>query len=91
MPALFSGDSLLPAPPARCSCSLAMPAKLQGLIESNDIAEEACIYAFPMIAAYEALYEFNVDKASSQYKVPFGSKAAVCEADLRVSCYVSPT
>jgi hypothetical protein len=51
--------------------SNASKAESPGLIESNDIAEEAYIYAFPMIAAYKAMYEFNVDKASSQYKGPF--------------------
>ena len=42
-----------------------------GLFDTNDIAEEAYIYAFPMVAAYKATYEFNVDKTSSQYKGPF--------------------
>jgi hypothetical protein len=32
------------------------------------IAEEAYIYGFPMIAAYKAMYEFNVDTSSSQYQ-----------------------
>jgi hypothetical protein len=39
--------------------------------EAYEIAKEAYIYAFPMIAAYKAMYEFNVDKKSSQYKGPF--------------------
>jgi hypothetical protein len=39
------------------------------------IAEEAYIYAFPMIAGYKALYQFNVDKTSSQYKGPFNTIA----------------
>ena len=42
-----------------------------GIAETKAIAEEAYIYGFPMIAAYKAMYEFNVDKASSQYKGPF--------------------
>jgi len=40
-------------------------------LSERDIAEEAYVYAFPMIAAYKAMYEFNVDKGSSQYKGPF--------------------
>ncbi len=32
--------------------------------ETKAIAEQAYIYAFPMIAAYKAMYEFNVDKSS---------------------------
>jgi hypothetical protein len=42
-----------------------------GLFDTNDIAEEGYVYAFPMIAAYKAMYEFNVDGTSSQYKGPF--------------------
>jgi hypothetical protein len=39
--------------------------------QTRAIAEEAYIYGFPMIAAYKAMYEFNVNKSSSQYKGPF--------------------
>ena len=42
-----------------------------GIAETKAIAEQAYIYGFPMIAAYKAMYEFNVDKASSQFKVGF--------------------
>ena len=42
-----------------------------GLFETKDIAESAYIYGFPMIANYKALYQFNVDKSSGQYKAPF--------------------
>lgn len=42
-----------------------------GIAETKAIAEEAYIYGFPMIAAYKAMYEFNVDKSSSQYKSGF--------------------
>lgn len=42
-----------------------------GIRETRDIAEQAYIYGFPMIAAYKAMYMFNVDKTSSQYKGPF--------------------
>jgi len=41
------------------------------IAETKALAEEAYVYAFPMIAAYKALYQFNVDKSSSQYKGPF--------------------
>jgi len=44
-----------------------------GFSETRAIAEEAYVYAFPMIAAYKALYQFNVDKTSSQYKSPFNT------------------
>jgi hypothetical protein len=41
------------------------------LEQTKIIAEQAYIYGFPMIAAYKAMYEFNVDKASPQFKVGF--------------------
>jgi hypothetical protein len=39
--------------------------------EMERIAEEAFIYAFPMMGAYKTMYEFNIDRTSSQYKGPF--------------------
>ncbi len=42
-----------------------------GIEEVKSIMEEAYIYGFPMIAAYKAMYQFNVDKSSSQYKAGF--------------------
>src|SRR3974377_2442219 len=42
----------------------------EGLIHKDDY-QQAYIYAFPMIANYKAIYEFNIDKSSSQYKGPF--------------------
>jgi hypothetical protein len=48
------------APPARCA----------DLIDTYEIAEEAYTYAFPMIGSYKAMYQFFIDKASSQYKGP---------------------
>ena len=40
-------------------------------VSNEDTYEETYIYGFPMIAAYKAMYQFNVDKANSQYKAPF--------------------
>jgi len=44
-----------------------------GVLQTRAVAEEAYIYGFPMIAAYKALYQFNVDKTNSQYKGPFNT------------------
>jgi hypothetical protein len=41
------------------------------IADTKAIAEEAYIYAFPMLAAYKAMYEFNIDKTSGQYKTAF--------------------
>jgi hypothetical protein len=32
---------------------------------------EAYVYGFPMILVYQAMYQFNVDETSPQYKAPF--------------------
>src|SRR5271156_620885 len=49
---------------------LATVARGADVIDTYEIAEDAYIYAFPMIASYKAMYQFFVDKASSQYKGP---------------------
>src|ERR1700722_1099458 len=45
-------------------------ARCADLIDTYEIAEEAYTYAFPMIASYKAMYQFFIDKTSSQYKGP---------------------
>src|SRR5262245_4334490 len=69
---LFTGcgkkdDAISNAEKADKKAGIAAP----GIAETKAIAEEAYIYGFPMIAAYKAMYEFNVDKSSPQYKAPF--------------------
>jgi hypothetical protein len=39
--------------------------------EPKQIAEDASIYAFPMVMNYGTYYEYFIDKSSSQYKAPF--------------------
>jgi hypothetical protein len=57
---------------AACGRDASAPtASAPGVVETGKIAEEAYIYGFPMIAAYKAMWEFNVDKSNSQYKGPF--------------------
>ena len=43
-----------------------------GAIHKEDY-QKAYIYAFPMIANYKAMYEFNIDKTNPQYKGPFNT------------------
>ena len=43
--------------------------------QRKEITEQAYVYAFPMIAAYKAMVEFNVDAKSPQYKAPFNTIA----------------
>jgi hypothetical protein len=49
---------------------LAADAKLTPA-ELEQIAEEAYIYAFPMVMNYGTMYEFCIDKDSAEYKAPF--------------------
>ena len=44
----------------------------EGVIHKDDY-QKAYIYAYPMIANYKAMYEFNIDKTNSQYKGPFNT------------------
>lgn len=39
--------------------------------EAKSIAEEAAIYGLPMVMNYSVMYQFAIDKNSSQYKAPF--------------------
>jgi hypothetical protein len=40
-------------------------------VSHKDDYQQAYIYGFPMIAAYKAMYQFNVDKTNSQYRGAF--------------------
>jgi hypothetical protein len=52
--------------------SLLTPAMIaQEPNEARDIAEEAYIYAFPMLANYKTMFQFAVDRSSPQFKAPF--------------------
>jgi len=51
--------------------------------EVEQIAEEAYVYAFPMIVGYKALYGYNVDRSSGQFKAPLNQIAS----DARVFTY----
>jgi hypothetical protein len=42
-------------------------------VSHKDDYQQAYIYGFPMIAAYKAMYQFNIDKTNSQYKGPFNT------------------
>jgi len=55
---------------AMVSCSK-QEGPVREAVSHKDDYEQAYIYGFPMIAAYKAMYEFNVDKSNSQYKAPF--------------------
>ncbi len=42
-------------------------------VSHKDDFKQAYIYGFPMIAAYKAMHEFNIDKSSPEYKGPFNT------------------
>ena len=52
------------------SSNEALPARA-GLFESKEIAQEAYVYGFPLIANYKAMFEFTIDTVSPQFKAHF--------------------
>lgn len=52
----------------------AAPAKADdwpSILEAKNIAEEGFIYGLPIVMNYSVMYEYAVDKDSSQFKAPF--------------------
>ena len=66
--------AILMATLATLSCT---NAPVQQVVSHKDDYQQAYVYGFPMIAAYKALYQFNVDKTNSQYKGPFNQVLSV--------------
>jgi hypothetical protein len=62
---------LLPTTFATLSCNRKNAAE-EGITHKDDY-QLAYTYAFPMIANYKAMYEYFVNKSSSQYKGPFNT------------------
>lgn len=48
--------------------SVATPARAEG---EKQIAEEAYVYAFPMLMNYGTLHAFSIDRSSKEFKAPF--------------------
>jgi hypothetical protein len=44
----------------------------EGILHKDDY-QKAYIYAYPMIANYQRMYEYNIDKNSPQFKGPFNT------------------
>jgi hypothetical protein len=65
------GGLLMPATLATVSCDRKNPAE-EGFTHKDDY-RVAYPYAYPMIAAYKAMYQFNIDQSNSQYKGPFNT------------------
>jgi hypothetical protein len=60
------------------SLSLSCHRADEGIGHKNDY-QQAYVYAFPMIAAYKAMYQFNIDKSNSQYKGPFNTVVSMAQ------------
>jgi hypothetical protein len=41
--------------------------------QTKQIAQQGFVYGLPLVMAYAVVYQFNVDKGSSQYKAPFNT------------------
>ena len=57
--------------------------------EFREIAKEAYLYAFPMLVAYQVLYQYNVDRNSGAYRAPFNELASVARVYTPVDTAVS--
>ncbi len=42
-----------------------------GFFKAKDVAEEGFIYGLPIVMNYAVMYEYAIDRTSSQYKAPF--------------------
>jgi hypothetical protein len=42
-----------------------------GFFAAKDVAEEGFIYGLPIVMNYAVMYEYAIDRSSSQYKAPF--------------------
>jgi hypothetical protein len=54
-------------------CSSEKTGPVREAVSHKDMYKQAYIYGFPLIAAYKAMYEFNINKSNSQYKGPFNT------------------
>jgi hypothetical protein len=42
-----------------------------GFLKAKDIAEQGFIFGLPIVMNYGIMYEFAIDRGSSQFKAPF--------------------
>ena len=57
---------------ARAAPALAQTnAERPGFFKAKDIAEQGFIYGLPIVMNYGIMYEFAIDRSSSQFKAPF--------------------
>lgn len=55
--------------------SLARAETKPGFLAAKDIAEAGYVFGLPLVMNYGTMYEFTVDKSSTQYKGPFNTVA----------------
>jgi hypothetical protein len=67
---IIAAGAILLATFATVSCNK-QEGPVREAVSHKDDYQQAYVYGFPMIAAYKAMYQFNVDKTNSQYKTPF--------------------
>jgi hypothetical protein len=58
-----------------CAVAMLLAALPVAAQDERQIAQEAYVYAFPMLMHYGTMYEFSIDRGSSQYKAPFNQIA----------------
>ena len=71
--------------------SAVMAQSYPGIVEAKDIAEEGFIYGLPIVMNYGIMYEYAVDRTSSQFKAPFNQiKNETHVATYKDTAVVSP-
>lgn len=88
-------DLLHTAGLAALAAGLPLPALAQadrpGILGAKDIAETALIYGLPIVMNYAVMYEFAIDRTSSQFKAPFNQiKNEIRVATYRDTAVVTP-
>jgi len=68
---LLRSSAAIAAGAALAKPSLLMAQSYPGLIEAKDIAEAGFIYGLPIVMNYGIMYEYAVDRDSTQFKAPF--------------------
>ena len=68
---LLRSTAAIAAGAAMARPSLLMAQSYPGIIEAKDIAEAGFIYGLPIVMNYGIMYEYAVDRSSTQFKAPF--------------------
>jgi len=88
---LLRSAAVIAAGAAIARPGLVMAQSYPGIVEAKDIAEEGFIYGLPIVMNYGIMYEYAVDRTSSQFKAPFNQiKSLSHVATYKDTAVISP-